>query len=67
MSNYYSYTEHITKSLNYYTISLFQLGGETPLHVAARWGKDEVVKVLIEGGANVYIQNNVSNQMIIFL
>ena len=32
--------------------------GWTPLHVAARYGRTEKVKLLLEGGANPNIQNN---------
>ena len=44
----------------YYYIS-FSKYGNTPLHEAALYGREDVVKLLIENGANLYIKNHVSN------
>ena len=35
--------------------------GETPLHVAYKWGSTKVRQLLIEYGADVSITNDVSN------
>ena len=47
-----------------YSLSLFK-DGATPLYVAAREGRKEVVRVLLEGGANVGVSRKVL--FIIFL
>ena len=35
--------------------------GWTALHVASAYGRDEVVKILLQAGADPNIQNSVSN------
>ena len=44
---------------SYYFYFLLQ-DGNTPLHVAAAWGEDEAVEVLINHGADIKITNKVS-------
>ena len=39
---------------------MFPQVGNTPLHDVVRWGKEDVVKVLVEKGANINAVNNVS-------
>ena len=39
---------------------MFPQDGDTPLHWAARRGKEDVVKVLVEKGADVNAVNSVS-------
>ena len=34
---------------------------ETPLHTAAMFGKADVAKVLLDSGANINLQDDVSN------
>ena len=39
---------------------MFPQDGDTPVHNAARRGEEDVVKVLVEKGANITAVNNVS-------
>ena len=39
---------------------MFSQFGDTPLHFAANSGEEDVVKVLVEKGANIDAVNNVS-------
>mmetsp|Transcript_68438 Transcript_68438/g.162276 ORF Transcript_68438/g.162276 Transcript_68438/m.162276 type:complete len:330 (-) Transcript_68438:77-1066(-) len=40
------------------SIDAVTTGGQTPLHIAAKWGRLGVVNALVEGGANVSLQND---------
>ena len=62
----YSYVTGCEKiGLLYYIF--FSQYGNTPLHLAARYGYGDVLNNLIESGANLYIKNKVNNQIIAFL
>lgn len=37
------------------SIDAVTTGGQTPLHIAAKWGRLGVVNALVEGGANVSV------------
>ena len=39
---------------------MFPQVGNTPLHSAVRWYKEDVVKVLVKKGANINAADNVS-------
>lgn len=38
-------------------VNVVDARGETPLHVAARWGKQAILQVLVQAGSDVHIQN----------
>ena len=44
----------------YHITVVFPQGGDTPLHCAVESGREDVVKFLVEKGANVNAVNNVS-------
>ena len=42
-----------------FVVSHFTQDGDTPLMMATRWGRTEVVSLLLEAGANIHLQNMV--------
>lgn len=46
----------------YYDVQMCRLDvqndkGDTPLHLAARWGYEGIIQVLLENGASIHIYN----------
>ena len=53
------FCEVISVSLH---MSVITQDGDTALMMAARWGRTEVVLLLLEARANIYLQNKVKHQ-----
>lgn len=57
-----SFSFQCVKALVYYDVHSCRLDignekGDTPLHIAARWGYQGIIEVLLQNGANPEIQN----------
>lgn len=54
------------KALVYYDLHVCRLNiqndkGDTPLHIAARWGYEGIIEVLLQNGASTTINNKVND------